>query len=115
MTVTEAPKVKNDSYVSDLTRKFIYNRCGLDVLRFFAVHPNGRFSKLAVIHAVDETRNRIEVGNMLDRMVADGILEISVENNTFFYALAADETVRRTVFSLGVMDWRDWQFVLEHI
>ena len=115
MTIMEATIVKNYTYTDDLTKKFIYDRCGLDVLRFFALHPGGRFSTLAIIHAIDEVRSRTEVGNALNRMVEDGILGISMENNTCFYALATDETVRRTVTILGAFDWRNWQMILEHI
>lgn len=114
MTIAEETTVENYISTDDLTEKFIYNRCGLDILRFFALHPNGRFSTMAVIHAIDEARNRLEVKNTLDRMVEDGILRINVENNTCFYTLATDETVRRTVFSLGAFDWRNWQMILEH-
>jgi hypothetical protein len=115
MTVTEVSKVKNYSYAGELMRKFVNDRCCLGVLRFFAAHPDGRFSKLAVVHAIDEAGSRLEVETALERMVAENILTINMENNTCFYRLTGDEVVRLTVLNIGLFDWRDWKMVLEHI
>jgi hypothetical protein len=115
MTVTEVTKVKNYSYVGGLMRKFINNRCCLGVLRFFAAHPSGRFSRLAVVHAIDEAGSRLEVENALDRIVEEGILEMNMENDTDFYTLTGDKIIRQTVLNMGMFEWRDWQMVLEHI
>jgi len=115
MTVSAVTKVKNYSYVGGLMRKFISNRCCLGVLRFFAAHPNSRFSKLAVVHAIDEAGSRLEVEKALDQMVEEGILKTNIENDTCFYALTRNKIARQTVLNIGMFEWRDWQLVLEHI
>jgi hypothetical protein len=115
MTVSEATKVKNYPYLGELMRKFISDRCCLGVLRFFAIHPNGRFSELAVVHAIDEAGSRLEVEKTLYQMVEEGILKTNLENSTSFYLLTKDEAIRRTVLNISMFDWRDWQLVLEHI
>ena len=115
MTVTEVTKVKDYPYLGEMMRKFINSRCCLGVLRFFAVHPGGSFSKLAVVHAIDEAGSRSEVETALDRMVGEGILKTNVENNTLFYRLSGNEDIRRTVANIGLFDWRNWQMLLEHV
>jgi DNA-binding transcriptional regulator PaaX len=100
--------------MSQLMKKFVGNRCCLGLLRFFAVHPNGRFSKLAVVHAIDEAGSRLEVERALTQMVNEGILKTVNENNNTFYLLTKEEELRRLILNMALFDWRDWQLVLEH-
>ena len=114
MAVTEVI-TKNDSrsYIEQLMKKFISNRSCLGLLRFFAAHPNGRFSKLAVIHALDYECYRWEVEQGLEEMVEKEILVTSSDNGGVFYMLTREEILRRLVMNMAVFDWRDWQLVLE--
>lgn len=115
MTIINISNSKTDlPYMGQLMKNLVGNRCCLGLLRFFAVHPNGRFSRLAVVHAIDEAGSRLEVERALAQMVDEGILKTSSENNNVFYILTKEETVRRLVLNMGFFDWRDWQMVLEH-
>jgi len=114
MTIIEVTKNKSLSYMGQLMRKFVSNRCCLGLLRFFAIHPNGRFSKLAIVHAIDEG-GRLEVERALAQMVDEGIIKTVSENNISFYMLTKEEAMRRLVLNMALFDWRDWQLVLEHI
>jgi hypothetical protein len=114
MTVTEVKKKKARSYIEQLMKKFISNQHGLGLLRFFAAHPNGRFNKLAIIHAIDEDCNRTEMGQALDEMVQEKILDVTHENGVVLYVLTKEEALRRLVLNMAIFDWRDWQLVLEH-
>jgi hypothetical protein len=114
MTVTEIKKKKSHSYIEQLMKKLISNQSCLGLLRFFAAYPNGRFSKLAIIHAIDDDCNRIEMGRALDEMVAEKILDVSRENGTIFYVLTKEEALRRLVLNMAIFDYRDWQLVLQH-
>ncbi len=115
MTTIEVSKNTSLPYMGGLMKKFIGNRCCLGLLRFFAVHPNGRFSKLAVVHAIDEAGSRLEVEQALAQMVGEGILKVTIESGNLFYTLTKEETMRRMILSMSLYDWREWQLVLEHI
>jgi hypothetical protein len=114
MMVIEVAKKSSRSYIEELMKKFISNRSCLGLLRFFAAHPNGRFSKLAIVHAIDDECNRWEMEQALEDMVAEKILEVSRENGSIFYMLTKEEVLRRLVLNMALFDWRDWQLVLEH-
>lgn len=113
MTIIEVTKNKNRSYMGQLMKKFVGNRCCLGLLRFFAIHPNGRFSHLAVVHAIDEAGSRLEVERALAQM-ADEILKTVIDNSNTFYMLTKEESMRRLILNMALLDWRDWQLVLEH-
>jgi hypothetical protein len=114
MTVIEVKKKKARSYIEQLMQKFMSNQHCMGLLRFFAAHPNGRFSKLAIIHAIDEDCNRIEMGQALDDMVEEKVLDVSHENGVVLYVLTKEEALRRLVLNMAIFDWRDWQLVLQH-
>jgi Fe2+ or Zn2+ uptake regulation protein len=101
--------------MGQLMKRLVGNRCCLGLLRFFAAHPNGRFSKLAIVHAIDEAGSRLEVERALAQMVDEGILKIVSENNVSFYHLTKEETMRRLVLNMTLFDWRDWQLVMEQV
>jgi hypothetical protein len=115
MTIIEVTKVKSHSYMGQLMKKLVSNRCCLGLLRFFAAHPNGRFSKLAVIHALDEDDNRPRIENAIEQMIQEGIIKVSDEKDVTYYMLTKDEAMRKLVINVALFDWRDWQMVLEHI
>src|SRR4030043_530568 len=108
MTVSEVKK-SSSSYIEQLMKKFIRNRSYLGLLRFFASHPNGRFSKLAIVHAIDDECNRLEMDQALEEMVAEKILDIIKDNGNNFYALTKEEVLRRLVLNMALFEWRDWQ------
>jgi hypothetical protein len=115
MTVTEVTEQRCQPYLSQLMKKLIGNRCCLALLRFFVVHPNGRFSKLAITHAVDDNSSRWEIENELKQLVSDGILQTKVENEISFYLLTREDPVRQIILEMAEFDWRHWQMVLEHM
>ena len=115
MTIIEVTKSERQSCMGQLMKKFVGNRCCLGLLRFFAIHPNGRFSKLAVVHAIDEAGSRLEVEKALMQMADEGILKTANDNNNTYYMLTKEETMRRLILNMALLDWRDWQLVLEHV
>jgi hypothetical protein len=115
MTIIEETKVKNHSFMGELMKKLVGNRCCLGLLRFFAAHPNGKFSKLAIIHALDEDDNRPNVENALYQMMDEGIIKITADKEMLYYVLTRDEAMRKLVINMALFDWHDWQMVLEHI
>ena len=92
-----------------LLKDIIGNRYSLGILRFFVVHPHGRFRKLAIIHAVDENGNRLEVENALATLVKKGVIITSIGNSIPYYLLTRDEPTRHLIFNLAEFDWSQWQ------
>jgi hypothetical protein len=115
MTIIEVTKVKSHSYMGQLMKKLVGNRCCLGLLRFFAAHPNSRFSKLAVIHAMDDDDNRPRIENAIEQMIEEGIIRAEDDKETTYYMLTKDEAMRKLVINVALFDWRDWQMVLEHM
>lgn len=115
MTISEATKQKDQISVCQMMKELIRNRCCLALLRFFIAHPNGRFSKLAIIHAIDDGDSKLEVETALAKMVDDGILNINIENDISFYLLTREATVRQIVLDMAEFEWRHWQLVLENM
>jgi hypothetical protein len=115
MTVIEVTKEIGQPYLNQLMKKLIGNRCCLALLRFFVVHPNGRFSKLAITHAVDDNSSQREIEKELKQLVSDGVLQTKVENDISFYLLTREDPVRQIILEMAEFDWRHWQMVLEHM
>jgi hypothetical protein len=112
MTASGVTKNDKRSYIEHMVRKFVRNNSCLGLLRFFASHPNGRFSKLAIVHAIDDECNRLEMDQALEEMVAEKILDIVKDNGNNFYMLTKEEVLRRLVLNMALFEWRDWQLVL---
>ena len=115
MTIIEVPKVKSRSFLGELMKKLVGNRCCLELLRFLAAHPDGKFSKLAIIHALDEDDNRQNIEKAIYQMMDEGIIKITADQDVLVYMLTRDEAMRKLVINMALFDWRDWQMVLEHI
>ncbi len=115
MAITELTKQTTKPCLGQLMKKLINDHCSLALLRFFIAHPNGRFSKLAIVHAIDDSNSRLEIEKTLIQMVNDGILMINIENDISFFLLTRESAVRDVVLEMGEFEWRHWQLVLEHM
>jgi hypothetical protein len=114
MTIAERPAIlelrrENKPNTSQLLKELVSNRYCQGLLRFFVVHPNGRFSKLAILHALDENGTRPEIESDLNKLVYDGVIKESVENRTCLYMLTNEEPTRHLVLNLAEFDWHQWQ------
>jgi len=114
MTASGITKNDNRSYIEHMMKKFVRNHSCLGLLRFFASHPNGRFIKLAIVHAIDDECNRLEMDQALEEMVVEKILDIVRDNGNNYFILTKEEVLRRLVLNMSLFEWRDWQLVLEH-
>lgn len=94
---------------SQLMKELIGNRYCQGLLRFFVVHPDGRFNKLAILHALDEDGTLPEVERDLAGLVDDGVVKITVMNGACYYSLTCDEPIRHLVLNLAEFDWYQWQ------
>jgi len=115
MALTGVTRQNTQPCLGQLVKKLINNRCCLMLLRFFVAHPNGRFSKLAIVHAIDDNNSKPEVEKALRQMVDEGILMINIENDVSFYLLTREEPTRQSILEMAEFDWRHWQLVLDYI
>ena len=115
MALTGVTRQTTQPCLGPLVKKLINNRCCLMLLRFFVAHPNGRFSKLAIVHAIDDNNSKTEVEKALRQMVDEGILMINIENDVSFYLLTREEPIRQSILEMAEFDWRHWQIVLDYI
>ena len=109
ITIIEVTRRQPRPNASQLMKELISNRYCLGLLRFFVVHPNGRFSKLAIVHALDENGTRPEIEKDLEKLVNEGVIKTSLENGIGYYQLTLDEPTRHLVLNLAEFDWRQWQ------
>jgi hypothetical protein len=115
MTIIEATRQKNQPYLGKLMKKLISSRYCLALLRFFVVHPQERYSELAITYAVDVRGDKPDIQQALIQMVNEGILQKNIDNGINFYRLTREESVRQVVLEMAEFDWRHWQLVLEYM
>ncbi|OGO32994.1 MAG: hypothetical protein A2Z29_07165 [Chloroflexi bacterium RBG_16_56_11] len=115
MTIIEVVRTSRKPTTGELLKKIVSNRCCLSVLRFFTVHPNSRFNKLAIVHGLDEHNRSSEVENALTQLVKQGVLCTRTENTVCYFHLTRDETIREVLLSMAGFDWHQWRMILEHI
>jgi hypothetical protein len=115
MALREITRQNTQPCLGKVMKQLINDRCCLMLLRFFVAHPNGRFSKLAIIHAIDDSNSKTEVEKGLRQMVDDGILMVNIENDVSFYLLTREETVRQSILDMAEFDWRHWQLIAEYM
>jgi hypothetical protein len=109
LTIIEVTKKQPRLNVNQFLKEIIGNRNCLGLLRFFVVHPNGRFSKLAVVHGIDDNGSRPEFEKALTILIDAGVIKTCAENGTCYYLLTQDEPTRHLVLNLAEFDWYQWQ------
>jgi hypothetical protein len=109
VTIIEVIRKRPGLNVNELLKELIGNRHCLELLRFFVMHPNGRFSRLAVFHGIDENGSRPEFEKALAILTNAGVVKTSDENGTYYYLLTRDEPTRHLVLNLAEFDWHQWQ------
>jgi hypothetical protein len=109
VTTVELDNQQSGLNANLLLKELIGNQHCLGLVRFFVVHPNGRFSKLAVIHALDENGTRRQIESALEMLVNVGVIKMSIVNDTCYYLLTRDEPTRHLVLNLAEFDWHQWQ------
>jgi hypothetical protein len=111
MTTAGAISEKREPDIRQLMKTLIHNHSTLSIIRFFAAHPRGRFSRLAVVHAVDEDDGRREIERAMADLVSAGVLKTETDNQECYYRLTTEEPVRGIVLKTADLDWREWELV----
>jgi hypothetical protein len=88
-------------------------RAKQELLLFWALHPNARFSRLAVLSAME--CSRLEAEKALASMTNDNLVDMCSENRLTTYSLTKNGDTRRMMSLLNTLDWRQRQDIFDHI
>jgi len=107
--------VVQDIAVEQKLRQFIKefgdDRCSLELLTFLGKHPHTRFSRLAIIHALDAPRSDID--RALQHLINKGLIIIHDGNDIPVYTLSDSELLHRLALNLAGLNQCQWQLVLK--
>jgi hypothetical protein len=81
-----------------------------ELLLFWIMHPNTRFSRKAIGYSL--TSNNLDVEGSLKIMVEEGLIDESVSNGVTLYSLTLNEERRRLILELANLGWNRWQYML---
>jgi len=91
--------------VSEELRHFVMEYADDDyaasLIIFFAAYPFTRFSRLAIVHALNPDNCRNQVHEALEKLVDKGIINTRVDNGTALYWLIDNSATRRLVLQFG--------------
>jgi hypothetical protein len=88
-------------------------RAKQELLLFWVLHPNARFSRLAVLSAME--CSRLDVEKALESMTDDNLVDVCSENRLTTYSLTKNDDIRRMVSLLGTLDWSQRQNMFARI
>ena len=94
-------------------KDFSDDLCCLQLLIFFSRHPNARFNRTAVLHAL--AAKQFDTGIALKRLIEKNIVMVYPVNGITLYALTKEEPVHSLAAQLVDIDQRQWQIILGHI
>jgi len=84
----------------------------LRLIQFFGRFPNARFSRLAIIHALND--GKIPVEKALKKLADKEILNVTYLNKVVLYCLTQEEPARRLVLDLAQLDRSQWQHLIQY-
>jgi len=87
-------------------------RAKQEALLFWALHPNTKFSRLAVLSAME--CSRIEVERALKDMVEAGLVDMHSYNGLVTYSLTSNQNMRQMVTLFSTLDWGQRRVVCDH-
>ena len=89
------------------------NREKSQLLRFWGMHPNAKFTRYAICHGLDWSK--LEVNRALAALVDTGVVDTHSHNGLTFYSLTENEEKRLQVVGLAALSWDQWQRMFKRI
>lgn len=83
------------------------NQVKREILAFWGHHPNAKFDRSALCHALDYKKD--ETDRAIKDMVEARLVDTYMHNGTTFYSLSIDEEKRYPIVKLGTLDVGQWQ------
>jgi hypothetical protein len=106
-------EIKIEDKLCIFIKNFCEDLCSLELLLFFSRHPNARFNRSAISHAVSS--KRFDTGIALKKLLDSHVVVSYVENNLTLYALTKAEPEHSLACQLLNIDQGQWSFILEQI
>jgi len=78
-------------------------RAKQELLLFWALHPNAKFSRLAILSAME--CSKLDMERALASMVDDDLVEVRSYSGLTTYSLTSNENIRQMVALLSTIDW----------
>lgn len=102
-----------ESELSNFIKGFCDDLYSLELLLFFSRHPNARFNRAAVLHAINA--KQFETGLSLKQLVDKKMVVTYSENGIILYGLTKEEPAHSLASQLINIDQYQWQIILEHL
>lgn len=106
-------EIKIEDKLCIFIQNFCDDLCSLELLLFFSRHPNARFNRSAITHAVSS--KRFDAGIALKKLIDNHVIVIYFENNVTLYALTKEEPNHTLACQLLNIDQGQWPLILEQI
>ena len=87
-------------------------RAKQELLLFWALHPNARFSRLAILSATE--CSKLDTERALTYMVNNELVNMCLDNGLTIYSLTSSENIRQMVAQLSTLDWGQKQIMFAH-
>lgn len=89
------------------------NRVKRELLAFWGMHPEARFSSYVICFALD--CGKLEMNRALREMLDAGLIDNHTHNGLSLYSLTKNEEKRQTVLKLAALTWDQWNIVIRRI
>jgi hypothetical protein len=93
-------------------REYVEDHYCLKLLQFFGAHPYAKFSKLAIVHALNASGERLYIEKALNYLTDRGAIIASASNSSVLYSLSNDEPLRKLALALSKLGCYQWQIIL---
>jgi hypothetical protein len=106
-------EIKIEDQLCSFIKEFCDDLCSLELLLFFSRHPNARFNRAAVLHAV--STKRFDTGLALKKLIDLKVVDTYTENNLTLYALTKNEPTHDLACQMLTIDQSQWPLILLQI
>jgi hypothetical protein len=89
------------------------NRVKRELLEFWGLHPDAKFSRYAICFALD--CGKLEADRALRDMVDAGLVDNHANNGLPLYSLTRNEEKRQPVLELAALSWNQWNILTKRI
>ena len=87
-------------------------RAKQEAILFWALHPNARFSRLAVLSAME--CSKLDAERALAHMVNNELVNMRSDNGLTIYSLTPSENIRQMLAQFSALDWAQRQIMFAH-
>jgi len=109
----ETLTISTEESLYGFLEKYGINREERELLAFWGMHPNARFTRYAICYGVDWSK--LEANRALMALVEAGVVDTHNHNGLTFYSLTKNEEKRRPVVELAALGWDQWLAMLRRI